>query len=121
MTAIGLNTSANNQSMITAIAGNDTAATIWLNSNGVSYITSSNTCKSAFMSDTNVAKVINNQNGLNVIMNNSSLITMICASTPKFTTLCSNSNARRSFCDSQTARTVMFDNATITQPVIQQS
>lgn len=117
-TAIGLNTSANDQSMITAIAGNDTAATIWLNSNGVSYITSSNTCKSAFMSDTNVAKVINNQNGLNVIMNNPSLITMICSSASKFTTLCNSSSGCTAFCDSQTARTAMYDNATVTQSII---
>lgn len=120
-TAIGLNTSANNQAMITAIAGNDTTATIWLNSNGVSYITSSNTCQSAFMSDANVSKVINNQNGLNVIMSDSSLITMVCASTSKFTALCNNSTACGLFCDSQTARTAMYDNASVTQPVIQNS
>ena len=120
-TSIGLNTSANNQVMITAIANSDTAATIWLNSNGSRYIASSSICQTAFMNDSNVSKVINNQNGLNVIMSDSSLIRMICTSTTKFTSLCNSSSGCAAFCDSQTARTAMYDNASVTQPVIQQS
>ena len=119
--SIGLNTSANNQAMITAIANSDNAATIWLNSNGSSYIASSSICQTAFMNDSNVSKVINNQNGLNVIINNLSLITMICTSTTKFTSLCNSSSGCAAFCDSQNARELMYNNASITQPVIQQS
>ena len=120
-TAIGLNTSANNQAMITAIANSDNAATIWLNSNGSRYITSSSICQTAFMNDSNVSKVINNQNGLNVIMSDSSLIRMICTSTTKFTSLCNSSSGCAAFCESQNARELMYNNASITQPVIQQS
>ena len=120
-TSIGLNTSANNQAMITAIANSDNAATIWLNSNGSSYIASSSICQPAFMNDSNVSKVINNQNGLNVIINDLSLITMICTSTTKFTSLCNSSSGCAAFCDSQNARELMYNNASITQPVIQQS
>ena len=120
-TTIGLNTSANNQSMIAAIAGNDNAATIWLNSTGVNYIESSTTCKNVFMSDTYITKTLSNNNGIRIISTYDDLINMVCSSSTKFTSLCNILNACKVFVESQSARTSMFKNGSITESIIRSS
>ena len=73
------------------------------------------------MNDAYIGKVINNQNGLNLIMSNETLISIIASSAVKFTKICNSLEACRLFINSQVARNCIVTNYTVTESIMSTS